>query len=120
MISRMAYSSNKSLYVLLFFGLMFLSATFSKQLWYEIEWRTENPYATPRNSSMDEQSFQTGPDNTSTKLGDGCYHIFLDMGANVGVHGRFLLEPDKYEGAGTAQAIYNKSQQPQGENLLRL
>jgi hypothetical protein len=30
------------------------------------------------------------------RLGDGCYHIFLDVGANVGVHGRFLLEPEKY------------------------
>jgi hypothetical protein len=30
------------------------------------------------------------------RLGDGCYHIFLDVGANVGVHGRFLLEPKKY------------------------
>ena len=30
------------------------------------------------------------------RLGDGCYHVFLDVGANVGVHGRFLLEPGKY------------------------
>jgi hypothetical protein len=27
---------------------------------------------------------------------DGCYHVFLDVGANIGVHGRFLLEPEKY------------------------
>ena len=33
---------------------------------------------------------------TQTRLGDGCYHVFLDVGANVGVHGRFLLEPLKY------------------------
>ena len=31
-----------------------------------------------------------------TRLGDDCYHVFLDVGANVGVHGRFLLEPHKY------------------------
>lgn len=30
------------------------------------------------------------------KLGDGCYHIFLDVGANIGVHTRFLFEPMKY------------------------
>jgi hypothetical protein len=30
------------------------------------------------------------------RLGDGCYNIFIDVGANVGVHGRFLFEPDKY------------------------
>lgn len=32
----------------------------------------------------------------TAKLGDGCYHIFLDVGANVGVHARFLMEPSKY------------------------
>ena len=24
------------------------------------------------------------------RLGDGCAHVFLDVGANVGLHGRFL------------------------------
>ena len=35
-------------------------------------------------------------DYPSAKLGDGCYHVFLDVGANRGVHGRFLFEPQKY------------------------
>jgi hypothetical protein len=30
------------------------------------------------------------------RLADGCYHVFLDVGANIGVHGRFLFEPEKY------------------------
>jgi len=107
MVPIMPSSLNKSLLASMFFGLMFLSATFSKQLWYKIGWRTENPNTTPRSSTM-EQSFQIGSDNTSTKLGDGCYHIFLDMGSNVGVHGRFLLEPDKYKRAGKAHAVFNK------------
>ena len=52
------------------------------------------------------QYFHSGIRNTASatpapiarlpRLGDGCYHIFLDVGANVGVHGRFLLEPHKY------------------------
>ena len=25
------------------------------------------------------------------RLGDGCLHVFLDVGANIGVHGRFLF-----------------------------
>ena len=29
-------------------------------------------------------------------IANGCYHIFLDCGSNVGVHGRFLFEPHKY------------------------
>lgn len=32
----------------------------------------------------------------AAKLADGCYHVFLDCGSNVGVHGRFLFEPHKY------------------------
>ena len=27
---------------------------------------------------------------------NGCLNVFLDIGANVGVHGRFLLEPNQY------------------------
>jgi len=30
------------------------------------------------------------------KLGDGCYHVFIDVGSNIGVHTRFLFEPDMY------------------------
>ena len=32
----------------------------------------------------------------SVALGNGCYHVFIDAGSNVGVHGRFLFEPTKY------------------------
>ena len=27
---------------------------------------------------------------------NGCHHVFLDLGANIGVHARFLFEPGKY------------------------
>ena len=42
------------------------------------------------------------------RLGDGCYHIFLDVGANVGVHGRFLLEPEKYSKSPTSVPLFKK------------
>ena len=32
----------------------------------------------------------------TSRLGDGCYHVFMDVGANIGVHGRFLFEPHLY------------------------
>jgi hypothetical protein len=32
----------------------------------------------------------------AAQMADGCYHVFLDCGSNVGVHGRFLFEPHKY------------------------
>jgi FkbM family methyltransferase len=42
------------------------------------------------------------------KLGDGCYHVYLDVGSNIGVHGRFLLEPKKYPKASKAHGLFNK------------
>jgi hypothetical protein len=38
---------------------------------------------------------------------DGCYHVFIDVGANIGVHARFLLEPEKYFNAKIAQTIFD-------------
>ncbi|KAL7518783.1 hypothetical protein ACHAWX_003589 [Stephanocyclus meneghinianus] len=43
-----------------------------------------------------------------SKLGDGCYHIFLDVGANIGLHARFLYEPESYPKADTAKSIFEK------------
>jgi FkbM family methyltransferase len=30
------------------------------------------------------------------RLGDGCKHFFFDVGANIGLHGRFLYEPELF------------------------
>ena len=40
------------------------------------------------------------------RLGDGCYHVFLDLGANIGVHGRFLFEPHQYPKAKKAEKFF--------------
>jgi len=42
------------------------------------------------------------------RLADGCYHVFLDVGSNVGVHGRFLLEPDKYNETWAAVTLFER------------
>ena len=34
--------------------------------------------------------------NKPEKLADGCYHVFLDVGSNIGNHARFLYEPSLY------------------------
>lgn len=44
----------------------------------------------------DKQTTSKSEPPAESRLGDGCYHVFLDVGANRGVHGRFLLEPEKY------------------------
>jgi FkbM family methyltransferase len=37
------------------------------------------------------------------KLADDCYHIFLDVGANIGIHNRFLFEPHLYPKSSSAR-----------------
>jgi FkbM family methyltransferase len=44
---------------------------------------------------------------TKQRLANGCYQVFLDVGANVGVHGRFLLEPEKYPDAVTSKSLFD-------------
>ena len=35
-----------------------------------------------------------GPDGAA--LAAGCYHVFVDVGANIGLHARYLFEPQHY------------------------
>ena len=48
-----------------------------------------------------------GGGRSRSALADGCYHIFVDGGANIGVHGRFLLEPGKYPDANEAGDVFD-------------
>jgi hypothetical protein len=50
----------------------------------------------------------------SKSLGDDCYHVFLDVGANIGVHSRFLFEPHLYPDAKTAHLFFNQQFGPPG------
>mmetsp|Transcript_41023 Transcript_41023/g.98223 ORF Transcript_41023/g.98223 Transcript_41023/m.98223 type:complete len:401 (+) Transcript_41023:142-1344(+) len=45
-------------------------------------------------------------DNNNEKLGDGCYHVFLDVGSNIGVHVRFLMESQYYRRSKGAVKIF--------------
>ena len=44
-----------------------------------------------------------------TKLADGCYHVFLDVGSNIGMHVRFLYEPQLYPKARIARRFFMES-----------
>mmetsp|Transcript_4518 Transcript_4518/g.8398 ORF Transcript_4518/g.8398 Transcript_4518/m.8398 type:complete len:352 (+) Transcript_4518:660-1715(+) len=50
---------------------------------------------------------QQNKEGRKRKLGDGCYHVFLDVGANIGVHTRFLYEPQLYPDAETARSLFD-------------
>jgi FkbM family methyltransferase len=54
--------------------------------------------------------------NRRSKLGDDCYHIFLDVGANIGVHSRFLMEPDSYPLAEIARGHFDSVYGTQRDN----
>jgi len=45
-------------------------------------------------SHADETNLETT--SRFARLGDGCHHVFLDLGANIGVHARFLFERKHY------------------------
>ena len=59
-------------------------------------------------TDKDKDSFKPQGLSKDHKLGDGCYHIFLDVGSNIGVHTRFLYEPDLYPDAKTSISIFEK------------
>ena len=46
-------------------------------------------------------------DSRKRRLADGCHHVFLDVGANIGVHARFLFEPDQYPEATMARGWFD-------------
>merc|ERR1740124_848282 len=42
-----------------------------------------------------------------TGIADGCYHVYLDVGSNIGVHARFLFESHLYPNAVNAHNVFN-------------
>ena len=40
-------------------------------------------------------------------LATGCQNIFVDAGANIGIHARFLFEPHKYPGANYTRRVFD-------------
>lgn len=56
---------------------------------------TENTTGGAMSTPTSSSSYHAGR-RRQPKLGDGCYHVFLDVGSNIGIHARFLYEPHKY------------------------
>ena len=74
---------------------------------------TVHPFFQQSNVSVRELSSTTAQKKTTARAAqevardaDGCYHVFLDVGANIGVHGRFLLEPEKYPDASFSRKLF--------------
>jgi hypothetical protein len=71
-------------------------------------WRTDVPeQQEDSNTNQLGRHHAISTKNADAKLGDGCYHVYLDVGSNVGVHARFLFEPEKYPNAKIAHHIFD-------------
>ena len=64
-------------------------------------------YITPYLNFRNETKLSEFTSASVHRQGDGCFHVFLDVGANIGVHGRFLFEPKKYPKARIAKSIFD-------------
>ena len=42
------------------------------------------------------------------RMGDGCKHVYLDLGSNIGVHNRFLFQPEFYPKT-SMRAVFNEA-----------
>jgi hypothetical protein len=45
--------------------------------------------------------------DSSVSIADGCRYVYLDVGANLGVHNRFLFEPASYEKKDMTAALFD-------------
>jgi FkbM family methyltransferase len=54
---------------------------------------------------------------TAQRLADGCYHVFLDVGSNIGNHVRFLFEPQLYPAARIARNFFKEAFGPESERV---
>jgi hypothetical protein len=66
------------------------------------------------NSAVSADSLLVVP-RTAPKLADGCTHVFLDVGSNIGLHVRFLYEPELYPKAQIARKFFSEALGPESE-----
>jgi len=78
-------------------------------------WKRVPFECTQQNSSHQQQDYGTNSgrndrksSTAAAKMADGCYHVLLDVGANIGMHARFLFEPLKYPNATVAHEIFER------------
>jgi hypothetical protein len=76
---------------------------------------SRNKAATGVSSSSNSNSKNNNPNEP--RLGDGCYNILIDVGGNVGVHGRFLFEPEKYPDSFSSVQLFRDEYGVERNNL---
>uniref|UniRef100_A0A7S0ZIH9 Methyltransferase FkbM domain-containing protein n=1 Tax=Timspurckia oligopyrenoides TaxID=708627 RepID=A0A7S0ZIH9_9RHOD len=86
--------------VLLVFGVFFIS-----------EWSTDSGYFRSKFSkiSFSNETALVSNSVRESRLGDGCLLVYLDVGANIGIHTRFLFEPEKYPKVKHIHDIFNNN-----------
>ena len=80
----------------------------SSRSWYDNVDNVDNKDRT----TITKTTAKTTSTTQEERLADGCFHVFLDVGANIGVHGRFLFEANKYPDAVVAQGFFQSQLGP--------
>lgn len=75
-----------------------------------------DPFQSSESIDLSRRSLPYYGDQRKARLGDGCYHVFIDVGSNIGVHGRFLYEPDKFPKSTSSVATFAEEFGTQRDN----
>lgn len=98
--------------VFLGFVVLFLSSSHAHAQEEEQQQRQIRKRRNLATSSFFDPQTTTGKtiDNISDRvsgIADGCYHVYLDVGSNIGVHARFLYESHLYPHAKKAAKVFD-------------
>ncbi|KAL7460291.1 hypothetical protein ACHAXS_000755 [Conticribra weissflogii] len=71
---------------------------------------------TSRSADLSPKSPPSSTSSRQPRLGDGCYHVFLDVGSNIGLHARFLYEPHHYPNSKSSVRAFDEQFGPNRDN----
>mmetsp|Transcript_17974 Transcript_17974/g.34938 ORF Transcript_17974/g.34938 Transcript_17974/m.34938 type:complete len:339 (-) Transcript_17974:39-1055(-) len=71
---------------------------------------------TPSKSGNSSSISPPSSSSRQPRLGDGCYHVFLDVGSNIGLHARFLYEPHHYPDSKSSVRAFEEQFGPNRDN----
>lgn len=79
-----------------------------RRLSLSLDPRSVEPRVPGEPAAVQSDASSNYPGARRRRLADGCHHVFLDLGANIGVHTRFLYEPERYPLAVAAKSIFDE------------
>ena len=92
-----------------------LAASIAINTWFLLKFSSANlGHCPPRlNQTLLDAPLPAAKSARPGKLADGCYHVFIDAGSNIGMHARFLLEPNNYKQAWISRKFFTSVYGPE-------